>query len=166
MDDVIVAQLGQMKPALEALGPYPILQFFAALIILIVVGIGGLAWLRGEKQAKADAAIQPLDHPRSPEGAVQLFFDGPLRAIFDSLTRLEAAMAVGKLENKDVVAALLSATRNTVLDAMTQAQAEVEGSMEINRRDAVEALHDLTAEVRGLRDIMIRTEANMMRRRN
>jgi hypothetical protein len=168
MDDVVAAQLGQVKPALEALGPYPILQFFAALIIMIVIGIGGLAWLRGEKQAKAkaDAVAHPLDAPRTPEAAVQLFFDGPLRAIFDCLTRLEAAIAVGELKNKDATASLLSATRHGVIDAVTQSQAEVENSMEINRRDMVEALHGLATEVRGMRDIMIRIEANMMRRRH
>jgi hypothetical protein len=96
--------------AIQALGPYPILQFFAALIVLVVLAVGGMAWLRGEKKGKA-ALESGLDAPRHPEAAVQLFFDGPLRAIFDSLSKVEHALALSKLENKDSVAEMLSATR-------------------------------------------------------
>jgi hypothetical protein len=150
--------------AIQALGPYPILQFFAALIVLVVLAVGGMAWLRGEKKGKA-ALESGLDAPRHPEAAVQLFFDGPLRAIFDSLSKVEHALALSKLENKDSVAEMLSATRHGVIDAVTQSQAEVENGMEINRRDMVDAINALATEVRGLRDIAVRIDATMMRRR-
>jgi hypothetical protein len=163
--EVTLAQMGQVKPALEALGPYPIIQFFAALIIMVVMGIGGLAWLKSEKKAKADAAIAPLDVPRTPDGAIQLFFDGPLKAIFDCLHLIQTALALNKLETKDTLAAMLSSSRGVVMSTFAESQASAAMKMSEQHSAQMQQITELRRDVQSLTEAMIRIEASMMRRR-
>jgi gas vesicle protein len=155
----------ELKPAFDALGPYPILQFFAALIIFTVFAIGGIAWLKGEKFAKAEA-MKPLDAPRSPEAATQLFFDGPLKAIFDTMHEIQTAQSLNKLELKDMVAQLLSQNKGAVIDAIAQAQTELQADMENVKRELHSRHEQDAAQLREMRDILVRMEANMLRRRS
>jgi hypothetical protein len=158
--DVQLAQIGELKPAFELLGPYPILQFFAALIVLSVVGFGGLAWLKGEKIAKAEKA-QSLDSPRSPEAAFQLFFDGPLKAIFDVLHEIQTAQATAKLEYKDQLIQALALNKASFYDTVIQLQAELEGDFEANSRDKVGRLEGIAKDLREIRDMLVRIELRM-----
>lgn len=157
---VVQAQLAELKPAFDALGPYPILQFFAALIVMIVIGIGGIAWLKGEKLAKAEKATG-LDGPRTQEAAVQLFFDGPLKAIFDVLHEIQTMQATSRLEYKDVLLNALSNNKAALYDTVVQLQAEIEGDLEANHRDGGGKLDTIAKELRDIRDMLVRIELRL-----
>jgi hypothetical protein len=115
---------GRTPEALERLlGPYPILQFAAAAIVVVVTAIGALAWLKGEKWGKASAEAEKVSASQPP--AVQLYFDGPLKAIFETLNDIKGRQLVGRLEIKDDFAALLSTSRHSLIDKLASVQAEV-----------------------------------------
>jgi hypothetical protein len=159
----VPAQLEIVKPAIELLGPYPILQFFAALIILCVVGIGGIAWLKGEKLAKAEAKTPP-DAPRSQEAAVQLFFDGPLKATFDVLHEIQTAQATNKLELKDQLLEALSANRHLVFQAIDEATSLIVSEVRTNRTELSARNEGIHNELRSMRDLLVRLDALLPKR--
>src|SRR5690349_19993388 len=72
---------------LDALDAYPTLKFLAAIMTIVMLVVGGLGWLRSEKFAKKEAAT-PLDASHTPDAAIQFFFEGPLKAIFEALRRI------------------------------------------------------------------------------
>jgi hypothetical protein len=177
----IPAQMGQVKPALDALGPFPILQFFAALIVVIVVGVGGIAWLKGEKVAK-ERSLMPRPGS-SPDGTVQLYFDGPLKAIFDSLQRiegnsaalaaltlighrLETALATSKLETKDALAVMLSGSKHQVLNALALARADILNEINQAQQASDRRAQEQSQELGEMRDMLVRIEAVLSRRRS
>jgi hypothetical protein len=125
----------EIKPAFDALGSYPILQFFAGLIIVISFAFGGVLLLRGEKFARKEAVALPLDAPRSEQAAVQMFFDGPLKAIFDVLHEIQTAQSLSTLEHKDVLARALSEQRIAILNHVSQCHAELTNDVENDKRD-------------------------------
>lgn len=159
----------------ELLGPYPVLQFFAGLVVLSVMGFGALAWLKGEKIGRDKKWSQNSDDP-----SVQLFFGGPLKAIFETLAVISANVVamqqtvatmsgkqeLNKLEFKDVLSQQLSQHRHTVLNSLADVQAEVAGDVENQHRDTVKALDGVEREIRELREILVRMEAGLTRRRS
>jgi hypothetical protein len=138
-----MAGLVEIKPAFDALGNYPILQFFAGLIIVISFAFGGVLLLRGEKFARKEAATAPLDAPRSEQAAVQLFFDGPLKAIFDVLHEIQTAQALAALEQRDVIARALSEQRVAILNQVNQCHAELASDIENDKRDNGAVLREM-----------------------
>jgi hypothetical protein len=157
-----VAVLGEIKPALDALGPYPILQFFAALIVVLCFAFGGVLLLKGEKFAKKEANL-PLDAPRSEHAAVQLFFDGPLKAIFDVLHEIQTAQAMNLLEVKDVLARLLSEQRQAIADLAGARAAEVKDALEDDTREKLAHFANVENQLREMRDMLVRIEAAQAR---
>jgi hypothetical protein len=153
-----LAALTEIKPALDALGPYPILQFFAALIIVLCFAFGGILLLKGEKFAKKEAST-PLDSPRSEHAAVQLFFDGPLKAIFDVLHEIQTTQATNKLELKDVVARLLSEQRQAIAELAAARATEVKAALEDDTREKLGHLANIENQLREMRDMLVRVEA-------
>lgn len=133
---------GKAPDSLERLlGPYPILQFAAAAIVVVVTAVGALAWLKGEKWGKASAEADKASGTQTP--AVQLYFDGPLKAIFETLNDIKGRQLVGRLEIKDDFAALLSSSRHSLLDKMMSSQSEI-----IERIAEVLRDHDLNMDNR------------------
>lgn len=131
---------------------------------MIVVGIGGMAWLRSEKTSKIEAS-RALDAPRQPDAAIQLFFDGPLKAIFDSLQIVLTGLATNRLEHKDVVAQLLSAAKHDILTGLRTVQAGVADEIKEQNSHLHAKLDSLEGELSQMRDMLVRIESNMMRRR-
>jgi hypothetical protein len=161
---VTPAQLTELKPAFDALGSYPILQFFGGLIILMTMGFGGMLWLRGEKAAKAEAN-KPLAEARSQDAAVQLFFDGPLKAIFDTLHLIQTNQALNKLESKDVTAQIASAAKRELFDGLHEVQKAILRETTEQHDKLCERIDSLERQLVDMRDMAIRVEATMMRRR-
>jgi hypothetical protein len=137
-----VVGVSEIKPAFDALGPYPILQFFAALIVVICFAFGGILLLRGEKFARKEAAT-PLSAPRTEQAAVQMFFDGPLKAIFDVLHEIQTAQTLAALEQKDVIARALSEQRVAILNQVNQCHAELASDIENDKRDNGAVLREM-----------------------
>lgn len=159
------AQLTEIKPAFDALGNYPILQFFAGLIIVLCFAFGGLLLLRGEKFARKEAATTAaLDAPRSEQAAVQLFFDGPLKAIFDVLHEIQTAQSLNKLEYKDVIARLLSEQRQAIAELAQARAVEVKEALEDDTREKLQHLAVIDGQLRDMRDMLVRIETKLPRK--
>ena len=116
----------------DMLGPFPILQFFAALLVFAMVAVGGFAWIKGQK------LNEPLSAPRAPEGAIQLFFDGPLKAIFDYLQEIRQRQISNRLEVKDDIAVIISNQRNTLSAEIEDSKRSLQKCME----DGFRQMHD------------------------
>lgn len=151
---VIPAQITELKPAFDALAHYPFLQALAALIFLGAICIGGLGWIKGEKLARAELKT-PLDAPRSTEGAVQLFFDGPLKAIFDVLHEIQTTLSLAKLEHKDVLLEALSIQKAALRETMEAMHLDMSNDVQVNKAEVFARLDAITAELRSQRDILV-----------
>lgn len=145
MATAIAGEGGSHIPGTELLGPFPILQFFAALIVLVVIGAAGFVWLKGQK------SNEPLSAPRAPEAAIQLFFDGPLKAIFEYLQDIRTRVSGLRMEMRDEFAQLLSSHRATVIR-------EIETSRDDTRREMKDGMDDINDKLKDINDILVRMD--------
>lgn len=151
-------------PNLDLLDSYPTLKFLAALITFAIVVIGGLAWLKGEKMGKAEGS-QSLTSPRAQDAAVQLFFDGPLKAIFDDLQALKAGQQMNKLEYRDETARLVSAAKHEVLNRLLLIQGEIIRELNEAHGQNLSTIKHLADEFNELKETIIRLDEFMRRGR-
>jgi hypothetical protein len=115
-----------MKQGIEALGPFPILQVGAAVSLFIVICIGSLLFLKGMRLGKSNAeASVSVGGPTNAAPAMELYFNGPLKAIFEMLSDIKGRQLVGRLEMKEDIAILLSQSRHSLGDKLVTVQASV-----------------------------------------
>lgn len=158
MGDPVLASDGIPKIPTDMFGPYPILQFFAALIVFVCFAIGGLVYLKGK-------AAGDLSAPKSNEAAVQLFFEGPLKAIFDYLQAIRATQEANSatLSNtsagiRDMFAGLLSGHRQQLTKEIYDAKAEV--------KEEIQRMHDENkSALKDINDLLVRMDERDKQRR-
>lgn len=157
-EPALAAEGGLPKIPTDMLGPYPILQFFAALIVFACFAFGGLVYIKGK-------AATDISAPKSNEAAVQLFFEGPLKAIFDYLQAIRATQEVNAatLSNagagiKDMVAGLLSGHRQQITKEIDDAKAEVKEEIHRMHKENSDALKDIN-------DLLVRLDERDKQRR-
>jgi hypothetical protein len=88
-----------------------------------------------------------------------LFFDGPLKAIFDVLHEIQTTQATNKLELKDVVARLLSEQRQAIAELAAARATEVKAALEDDTREKLGHLANIENQLREMRDMLVRVEA-------
>jgi hypothetical protein len=145
-------------PMPEALGNYPILQFGVVLITFIVTCAGILGWKKGEKSTK-DTSVEVNLGPQQPPVA-ELHFDGPIKGIFDALQDIKGRQLLFRLEIKDDVAALLSQSRNVIVDCIHDALRDSNAATENRVRDLTVNMNSLHERV----DDLIKNQATIMER--
>lgn len=155
-----------IKTGIEALGPFPILQMGAALLLFMIIGIGSFLFLKGMKFGKGNE-----DKERPVSSATEVYFNGPLQAIFEALTDIKGRQLIARLEMKEDFAVLISASRHAladkliivqdnVNDAMADAVRNHETSMENRFRDANTNINSLHSRMDDVMRSLARLEAN------
>jgi hypothetical protein len=144
------------------LGPYPILQFAAAAIVVVVTAVGALAWLKGERWGKASAEAEKFN---ATQPAVQMYFDGPLKAIYETLNDIKGRQLVARLEIKDDFAVLLSTSRHTLVEHANELVRDHETNMDNRFRDLNNNVNALHTRIDQLIQLMGRVEGHMEHRR-
>lgn len=153
-------------PNLDAFGNYPILQFGVVLIGFIVTVAGLLGWKRGERLGREAAANLPENPP-----VAELHFDGPIKGIFEDLRDIKAHQLLARLENKEDVAVMLSASRNAIIDKLAAVQADMRSCIADAVRDQntqtenrVRDLANNMGEIHKRIDELMRTQATILER--
>jgi hypothetical protein len=131
-------------PNLETFGQYPILQFGAVLIGFIVTVAGLLGWKKGEKIGREASEASSSSH-NVP--VAELHFDGPIRAIFEGISDIKGRQLVARLEIKDDIAALLSMSRNSIIDKMAVLEGDLRDCIRDSLRDGNTATENRTRDV-------------------
>jgi hypothetical protein len=117
------------------LGQYPILQFGVAIIVFVCSVVGTLLLKRGEKLGRDSLVEASTPPPINPAAPIQMFFDGPLKAIFESLQDIKGRQLVGRLEMKEDVSVLIANSRHTVLDRLQVIQIDINNTVMEAMRD-------------------------------
>jgi hypothetical protein len=140
-----------LKQGIEALGPFPILQMGAAVSLFIVICIGSLLFLKGMKLGKsnAEANVAPVGGPTNAAPAMELYFNGPLKAIFEMLSDIKGRQLIGRLELKEDFAILLSQSRHSLGDKLVTVQASVHDCVVEGLRDQSAALENRFRDLNG-----------------
>jgi hypothetical protein len=167
-----------LKQGIEALGPFPILQMGAAVSLFIVICIGSLLFLKGMKLGKsnAEANVAPVGGPTNAAPAMELYFNGPLKAIFEMLSDIKGRQLIGRLELKEDFAILLSQSRHSLGDKLVTVQASVHDCVVEGLRDQSAALENRFRDLNGninqihhrmddMQQLLARLDATVTKRR-
>lgn len=101
---------------LGGLDGYPTLKLLAAMLTVFIPALGALLYLKANYFKPKDEPITIDVGGVKIDAANVMFYQGPLKAIYDLLTDIRGRQALNRLEVRDDMAALLSQSR-TALDA-------------------------------------------------
>jgi hypothetical protein len=114
------------------------------LIGFIVTVAGLLGWKKGEKIGREASEASSSSH-NVP--VAELHFDGPIRAIFEGINDIKGRQLVARLEIKDDIAALLSMSRNSIIDKMAVLEGDLRDCIRDSLRDGNTATENRTRDV-------------------
>lgn len=116
--------------------------------------LASLLFLKGMKIGKGPEAAAMT----SP--ALEVYFNGPLKAIFEALTDIKGRMLVVRLETKEDFAVLLSQTRHNLANSMVQVQEDINDNLENRFRDTNSNVNSIHSRLDDVMKSLARLEAN------
>lgn len=152
---------------LESLDQFPTLKLFAAILTVILPLIGGLLYLKAAYfKPKPE---QPITFDASGgvkiDAASVMFYQGPLKAIFDLLTDIRGRQSLSRLEVREDFAALLSANRKAICDTVGTALRDLEARNENRFRDVMENVNSVHERIDGVNENVVRIDGKLDGRR-
>lgn len=134
---------------MEALGQFPILQFVAGLMTLMIFGAALLLWLKARLPKDEQPAANPFAG-NTVDATTAIYFTGPLKAIFEGINDIKARQLLNRLETKDDFAGLLSDQRRQIQDVIERSNAadlQSRTAAEARVTDNINAVHERIDDV-------------------
>jgi len=136
---------------LEGLDNYPTLKLLAALLTVLIPAAGALLYLKASYfKPKSEAVHMDVGGGVKIDAANVMFYQGPLKAIYDLLTDIRGRQGLARGETREDIAQLLSQSRQQIDSNVGNAIRDLETRAE-NRfrdvRDNVNSVHERIDEV-------------------
>lgn len=147
------------KIPLDSLGQFPILQLFGGILTILIPVMAWLLYLKAAYfKGKPAEPISVDVSGVKIDAANVMFYQGPLRAIFDLLTDIRGRQSLSRLEVRDDFAGLLSASRNTLADNVGTMITDLEARQENRFRDLRDNINSVHTRIDGVNENLIRID--------
>lgn len=104
--------------------------------------------------------LSKAENASNANPAIEVYFNGPLKAIFETLTDIKGRQLIARLELKEDFAVLLSQTRNNLASSIAQVQEDINDQLENRFRDTNGNINGVHTRLDDVMKSLARLEAN------